>query len=132
MADDRAIHGKNAKIIIDGTDLEGPNAWDISLSTDAVETDDFGDVWKANVPGISSASGSISGWQWQNKRVLMDAVTGQAALTIFLYPDSDDLTNYWTCSAVFGGYSGSGSTSAAVAGSATWVSDGTLTATGFA
>jgi hypothetical protein len=132
MADSRPIHGKNGYLYIGGVALAGSNAWEISISTDSVETETFGDGWKQNVAGMSAASGSITAWQWANRRTLIDAVTGQTALSTYIYPDRLDATNYFSGSFVFTGYTGNGSTAAAVAGNATFVVDGTLTATGFA
>lgn len=133
MPDGRAIHGKNAYIYIGGVAIdETLNSWDITINTDVVETDGFGKSWKNNVPGLSTASGNFAGWQHQDKRVLIDAVTGRTALATYIYPDKSDTANYISFSAVYTQHSGSASTSAAVAGNAAFVVDGTLTVTGFA
>jgi len=131
MADGRPIHGKNAYIYISGIALVGANSWDLIIKKDTVETDDFGDEWKQNIGGIKSGSGNISGWQFQDKSTLIDAVTADGPVGTYIYPDRNDATNYFSGDFVFNSFNGSASTSAAVAGGAAWVSDGTLTVTGF-
>jgi len=108
------------------------NAWSLSFNTDSVETDEFEENWKRNTPGQSSWSGDISGWVYGDKRVLMDAVTGQASLAIFLYLCSADLTNYWSGTVVFNTWSGNGSASSAAALTANFTGDGEPARVGFA
>jgi len=132
MADGRPFHSKDARIIIGTTTLGQLNAYSLNINTDTVETDEFEEDWKRNVPGQSTWSGDVSGWVYADKRVLMDAVTGQAALALFLYPDSADTSNYFSGTAVFTSWSGSGSASSAAALTANFVGDGELARVGFA
>lgn len=132
MADSVPFHGKNAYIYISGVALTGANTWSLNITTDTVETTEFGAIWKGNVAGMSTWAGSVGGNQWANKRLLIDAVIAQASLPIYIYPDTGDATNYWSGNAVFSSHGGGGSTTDIVTSGVDFVGNGTLTPTGWA
>ena len=133
MADSRPIHGYNARIQIDTDVISGANAWNLTKTVNTVETTEFEDEWIRNLAGQKNTSGSISAWQYQDKRILMDLVGTEARL--WIYPDANDLTNYWYGVPLFTNYTSDGSTTSAVSGNIDFVvgSDGQgMTAYGFA
>lgn len=133
MADSRPIHGFNGRIQVDATVIAGANAWSINVTFSSVEVTEFEDTWVRNLGGQKSASGSITAWQYQDKRVLMDELGTEGRL--WIYPDKDDLTNYWYGLPLFTNYTSDGSTTSAVSGNLDWLvgSDGVgMIAYGFA
>ncbi len=129
------VHGKNAYIYVDGVAFSGANAWSIGTTLDVVESTEFGNTWKPKLAGMLDGTGSITAWQYQDRRELIDAVTGQTALLTYIYPDRSDPTNFIHGIVLFTTYSGDGSTTTPVAGNADFVTstatDG-LTYAGFA
>ena len=132
MADGRAIVGRNGKIILSAASVVGANAWSLTIGKDVVEVKTFEADWTRNLSGMKNWSGSLTAWQHQDDKLFMDCADADGPVAMFLYPDSDDLTNYWSGSAVFSNYAGSGATDAAVGGNVDFVGDSTLTTTGFA
>ena len=132
MADGRPDHGKNGYIYLSGVAICEANAWALAIAKATAETTEFCTDWNRQLAGKKSWSGSLTAWQHQDKRVIIDAVLADGPVAMFIYPDSDDPTNFFSGDATFSGYDGSGSTEAAIAGNATFVGDGELTITGFA
>ena len=131
-ADGRAIHGKNAYIYLSGEAVVGANAWSMTMGKGVVEISEFGFEWVRNLSGIKNWSGNFTAWQHQDEKLLMNCVEADGPVAMFLYPDKADPTNYFSGSAVFTGYSGSGGVDSAVGGNADFVGDNALTITGFA
>lgn len=135
MPDTRPIGGKNAYIYISGAALTGANGWSIGMTKDAIEAVQFGDTWKRKVWGQVDGTGSITAWQYQDRRLIMDAVAADGPVATYIYPDTGDATNYFSGAFIYTGYTGDGSVTTPVAGSGDFVSfagsDGIL-ATGFA
>ena len=132
MADGRSIHGKNAYGYISGIALVGANAWSLTLGKGVVETKEFGADWARNLSGIKIWSGNFAAWQHQDENLLMDCVNADGPVAMVWYPDSDDATNYFSGSAVYTSYAGSGGVDSAVGGNADFVGDNALAITGFA
>ena len=132
MADSQTIHGKNAYIYVSGVAISWANTWNAAMTADTVEATQFGDAWKRKVVGQKDASGSISAWQWQDKRTLIDALG--LTLPLYIYPDRSDTGNYFFGNVIFTGNPNEGSTSAAVSSNADWTSadQNGITAIGFA
>ena len=133
MADSRPIHGYNARIQIDAEVIAGANGWTFTSTAGTVEATEFEDAKTRNLGGQISEAGSLTCWQYMDKRILMDLVNTEARL--WIYPDADDLTNYFYGVPLFTNYSGDGSTTSAVSGNLDFVngSDGVgMVATGFA
>jgi len=132
MADTQPIHGKNGYIYVSGVAISWANTWSVAMTADVVEASVFGDAWKRKVVGMKDATGSLSAWQYQDKRTLVDALGQQ--LPLYIYPDRSDTANYFYGNVVFTSYNSEGSVSAPVSGNAdftTYDSNG-LTALGFA
>ena len=124
MAYNRAFHDKNARVIIGGTTLSQLNAWTLNVVTDVVNSEEFETDWVWASVGQGSYSGDLTGWLRSDKRVIMDAVTGQAAIELFIYPNTSDISNYFSGSVVFTSDGMSGSASGAAALTANFVGDG--------
>jgi hypothetical protein len=129
-----AIHGKNAYAYTSGKAIAGANAWSVSVTKDVVEATEFGDTWKAKVVGQKDGSGSLTAWQYQDRRELIDCVAAATGVSLYLYPDRSDTSNYIYGMVIFTTYSGDGSTSSAVGGNADFVTydNNGLTFMGFA
>lgn len=133
MADGRPFHGYNARIQVGTNIISGANKWNLTKSVSTVEVTEFEDAWVRNLAGQKAANGSISAWQYADKRILMDLPGTEEAL--WIYPDAGDLTNYWYGVPLFTNYGSGGSTTEAVSASIDFVvgSDGNgMTAYGFA
>ncbi len=134
-ADGRPISGKNAYVYISGAALLGANAWSLGVTKDSIEAVQFGDDWKRKVWGQLDGSGTITAWQHQDKKVIYDAVIADGPVSVYVYPDRGDTTNYWMGLVLWTNYIGDGSTSTPVNGSGDFVTqEGTagLTQAGFA
>ena len=124
-------HGYNALVYVSGTEISGANAWSIDIATDAIVTNVFGDTWKKRAVGQSDWSGSLTAWDENNDRLLMDAATAQVAVALLIYPTRDDQADYYSGNAIFGART-SGGVTAAVDKSGDFVGDDTLTIAGWA
>lgn len=124
-------HGYNALVYVSGAEISGGNAWSIDIATDAVVTNVFGDTWKKRSVGQSDWSGSITAWDEDDDRTLVDAATAQASVALLIYPTRADLADYYSGNAIFGART-SGGVTAAVDKSGDFVGDDTLTIAGFA
>lgn len=124
-------HGINGLIYISGTELVGANAWSIAATRDSVEVLKFDDDWKSVVIGGGGWSGSINAWEQFDEQLLFQAATAGVLVALLIYPDRDDLTDYYSGSAVFGANSSASSTTA-VAKDGDFVGSSTLAITGFA
>jgi len=126
MADGRPISGKNAYIYISGAAIVGANAWSLGMTKDPVEAIQFLDTWKRKVWGQLDGTGSITAWQHQDRKDLIDAVQADGPVLTYIYPDQGDSTNFIYGDLLFTNYTGDGSTATPVAGNADFVTyDGT-------
>ena len=125
-----ATNGKNGLIYVSGTEIFGANAWDISISHDATEYNVFNDFWKNNFSGMAGWSGSITALADQATKVLLDAASFDGTVALLIYPDSTDITTYYTGNAIFG-FGASADLTSAVGRTADFTGDGILTGTGF-
>jgi hypothetical protein len=135
MADGRPIHGWNAYIYVSGAALTGGNGWTCNTTKATVDTPQFGKKWIDRVWGQLDGSGSITAWQHQDKKVLLDAVQADGPVATYIYPDKADPTNYVSGDLIYTSRNLDGSTTSGVGGTADFVScdgDAGLTYTGFA
>ena len=123
-------NGKNGLIYVSGTEIFGANAWDISISHDATEYAVFNDDWKSNASGLLGWSGSITALHDQATKVLYTAAVYDGTCTIEIYPDSSDITTFYSGSAIFG-MGSSGDMTSVVGQSGDFTGSSTLSATGF-
>lgn len=124
------LHGKNGLIYVSGTEITGANAWSLKIDTDKIDTPQFGDTWKKRVVGMNDWSGSITAWMHTDSKVLTNAATAGASVALLIYPNRNDLTDYFSGSAIFGSSMGAGVTAAA-SRDGDFVGNDTLTITGF-
>jgi hypothetical protein len=122
-------HGKNGLIYVSGVELTGANAWTINITTDSVETPQFGDSWKKRVIGMNDWSGSLTAWGHSDSKLLLSAATAGSAQPLLIYPTRASLANYFSGNAIFGANEGGG-VSSAVDRSGDFVGNDTLTITG--
>jgi len=126
-------HGFNGKIQISTDEIEGANAWTLTLSVNTVETTQFGDTHVRNLPGQKADSGTITAWQPMDAKVLNDLRGTEERL--WIYPSTGTATSYWYGVVLFTEYGSDGSTTSAVGATLNFVngSDGTgMVAHGFA
>ncbi len=124
------FHGKNGLIYISGTEIAGAHAWSMTIDTDSVETPQFGDSWKKHVTGMQGWSGSVTAWEQGDAKVLSNAATAGTTVALLIYPNKNDVANYYNGNAIFG-FGTSGDTGSAVANTADFTGDDTLTIAGF-
>jgi len=125
------ICGKNGLIYISGTEFVEANAWSISIEQDSEEYWSFGASWKSRCVGAAGWSGSVTGFQDNAKKQLQTAATAGVAVALLLYPNRNDLSDYYNGSAVFSFSSDMDNSPRPVAVSGDFAGDGTLTITGF-
>jgi hypothetical protein len=96
------IHGKNAVVYLQGSGsdaivLTEANEWQISIDSNTVEDNAFGDSWVTMLKGLLKASGSINGNYdtAQSGNSLWEAVVASTARKLYLYPDRATVTNYY-------------------------------------
>jgi hypothetical protein len=130
IANITAMNGKNGLIYVSGTEIYGANAWDISISHDATEYAVMNDDWKSNFSGLMGWSGSITALADQASKVLQVAAVYDGTVALLIYPDSADITTFYTGSAIFG-FGASADLTSAVGRTADFTGTGALTATGF-
>jgi hypothetical protein len=124
------LHGRNGLIYISGTEITGANAWTLRITQDAVETPQFADTWKKRVVGFADWSGSITAWLHTDSKLITDAAVAQVSVALLIYPNRNDLTDYFSGNAIFGANMGGGA-SAAIGRDGDFVGNDTLTITGF-
>ena len=125
-----ATNGKNGLIYVSGTEIFGANAWDLAVPHDTTEYNVFNDFWKNNFSGMAGWSGSIAALADQATKVLFTAASFDGTVALLIYPDSTDITTYYSGNAVFG-FGASADLTSAVARTGDFTGDGELTATGF-
>jgi hypothetical protein len=123
--------GKDGMIYVSGTELVGANAWEINSTGDFIEAPEFQDTWKKHVMGLQTWAGTISAWDQSDEKTLFTMATSGVSVALLIYPDSSDLTSYYSGNALFAA-SAAGSTTSPVSRNGDFTGDGTLVATGFA
>jgi hypothetical protein len=126
-----ARSGINGLVYISNTEIEGANAWTISLETDNIEYSYFGGTWKRNFVGLKGWSGTIGANHDQAARVMQDAALASIVVDVLLYPDRTDNATFYNGDAIFS-FSSEQGMDAAVARSVDFVGDNALSITGFA
>jgi hypothetical protein len=130
MAFTLAKHGINAAVFISGTQLDGANAWSLTIDQQSAEYVKFGDSWVNRVTGARDWSGNVSAVHDQDAKQLQDACTAGETVGIVIYPDGSDDTTYYSGEAIFSFGSEAG-TDAAITQSSDFVGDGALDIEGF-
>jgi hypothetical protein len=122
--------GKNGLVYISATEIEGANAWSVSIEHDSIEYTHFGNTWKRNFSGLKGFSGSVGALHDHAADVLQDAAIADTTVALLIYPDRTDNTAYYSGSAVFS-FSSEASMDGPVGRSVDFTGDNTLTVTGF-
>ena len=130
IANITATNGKNGLIYVSGTQIYGANAWDISVPHDTTEYAVMGDSWKSNFSGLIGWAGTITALADQASQVLFTAAAYDGTVALLIYPDSTDITTYYTGNAIFG-FGASADMTSAIGRTADFTGDGALAATGF-
>lgn len=112
--DGKPFHGKNSYIYLSGIAVVGANSWSINESKDVVETPQFGDTWKVKAWGMRDATGSLNTWKHADKRTVIDCIAADGPVSLYIYPDRGDATNFVYGMVVFTGSAKEGSTTSAV------------------
>jgi hypothetical protein len=81
-------HGRNAKIIIDGTTLTTQNEWDLSVERDYADVSVYGDGGKTYAAGLRGASGRVSGLLDVGAEYLLTAGMLDNPVTVEFYADA--------------------------------------------
>jgi hypothetical protein len=116
--------GIDGYIYVDGNALQGANAWDITIPSEAVEQRKFGDDWVSRSKTFNDANGTIDAID--DVKILYDAATGSSSVLTYIYPNRGTTGEYWYGNAIFG-TSGSGSVDGNVTAAGDWVGDGAWT-----
>lgn len=93
--------GKNAVVYMSTTAsgtavaVASLSKWSINMDVDTIEVTAFGDTNKTYVVGIKDLKGSVEGFFDDTSDALYDAVNGQEAVKMYLYPSSTATTKYW-------------------------------------
>jgi hypothetical protein len=124
------FHGIDGLIYISGTEITGANSWSINIDNDTEDAMEFGDRWKDKLKGGREWGGSIGAWMHLDSKVITDCALAGTFVSLLIYPNRDNLTDYFSGNAIFG-QSSSGSTSGAVSRDGDFVGTGTLTVAGF-
>jgi len=130
VANITAMNGKNGLIYVSDTQIYGANTWSVDLSHDNTEYSVMDDAWKSNFSGLKGYSVTIGAVADQATKALYTAAAYDGLCTWSVYPQSNDITTYYSGSAIFG-MGASGEMGSAVMRTATGVGSGTLAATGF-
>ena len=133
VANITAMNGKNGLIYISAIasgQLYGANAWSVDLSHDNTEYAVMDDGWKSNFSGLKGYSVTLGAVADQATKQLYTAAAYDGLVSWWVYPQSNDITTFYSGSAVFG-MSANSEMGSAVMRSATGVGSGTLSATGF-
>jgi hypothetical protein len=102
------------------------NQWAIEFTVDKSDVTTFGDPNKTYVSGLPDASGTFAGFYDTDTAQLYTASQDGLARKFYLYPDTNDATDYWYGTALFD-FSVSGSVSDAVAISGSWAAASAIT-----
>ena len=130
VANITAMNGKNGLIYVSDTQIYGANTWSVDLSHDNTEYAVMDDAWKSNFSGLKGYSVTIGAVADQATKALYTAAAYDGLVSWWVYPQSNDITTFYSGSAVFG-MGASGEMGSAVMRTATGVGSGTLAATGF-
>lgn len=96
------IHGRNGRIYLGlassaavATPLPAFQKWSIKFVVDKAEVTAFGDTNKLYVAGLPDASGDFSGFYDDSNVQTYTAATDGQARNFYLYPNTNNLTQYW-------------------------------------
>jgi hypothetical protein len=123
-------HGKAGRVYVStsGTGAASPLCglaeWSVNSPTDKVEVTAFCDGNKVYVQGFADLTGEVSGFWEDDVDTLYEASRSTDGVKMYIYPSADAATKYWYGPA-WVDFSMSGSTSAAVAISGSFVANGT-------
>lgn len=124
------FHGIDGLIYISGTELAGANSWSVNVDNDTEEAMEFGDRWKDLLVGGRGWSGSVGAWMHLDSKLIHDCAVSGNPVSLLIYPDFENLTDYYSGNAIFGA-SASGGTGGAVARDGDFVGTGALSIAGF-
>lgn len=124
------IHGRRGQLYVglasDSSQAEPVaylNSWAIEFTTDRVDVTCFGDTNRVYVSGLPDASGTFAGFYDTDSAQLYTAAQDGLPRRFYLYPDTNDATDYWYGTALFD-FSVNGSVSDAVSVSGSWSAAG--------
>lgn len=98
--------------------------WELSMTTDRVETTSFTDTNKTHVQGLPDISGSLAGYWDDTDDTMYDGSRSSDGVKMYLYPTSLVLTKYFYGPAVLD-FSINTAVSQAVEVSGTFAANGT-------
>ena len=124
------FHGIDGLIYLSGTEITGGNAWSVNVDNDTEEAMEFGDRWKDLLVGGRGYSGSIGAWMHLDSKVIHDCAVAGSPIAFLIYPDRDELTDYYSGNAIFGA-SAAGGTGGGVTRDGDFVGTGALGIAGF-
>lgn len=130
MAFGVAKHGVNAIVYLSGAELEGANAWSLSIETQSADYLRFGSNWVERVAGANDWSGNLGAVHDQDAQKLQLAAIARTLVDLMLYPDRDDATTYFSGQAIFS-FGTEVGTDAAISQTSDFVGSGSLTIVGF-
>lgn len=120
------IHGRKGRLYVglaSGSAVAEPvaflNQWSIDFTVDKSDVTCFGDTNKTYVSGLPDASGSFGGFYDTDSAQLYTAAQDGEARKFYLYPSTDDATDYWFGTALFD-FSAAGGVDGPVTVSGSW------------
>jgi hypothetical protein len=92
------IHGKNTRVLVNGTPLGSVNEVNINRTPDRADTTSFGDGNKTSVKGFDEATVEFRGFYDLDDTALKAARTATGGAMVAVYPNyPTDLTKFWGC-----------------------------------
>src|SRR5690606_9777653 len=122
-------HGKNSRIILDGTIIKCTEM-SLSMTQDTVEVTGFGDGNKRYVLGTKDFRATFSGFWDDEVDKLFDIVDAGAPVNAYFYPDAQNAPSQYWWGSVLIQASLSSSVTGAVSISGSAAAQGTITRSG--
>ena len=95
------VHGIAGCVEIDGVKFENAAGWTMGISGEECEVVEFEDVWKELIRGVKTAGGGITAYHDQDAKILADLAQLYVTKPVFLYPDCNDTSTYYSFDAFF-------------------------------
>lgn len=125
------MHGLDACVFIDGTELVEGSGFSLAIASEKAAVIRFSQSWRETLKGVMSATGSLTLYHNQDAKTIADAALSASETTVLLYPDCDDTTTYYSFLAWFD-FEHTADVGAAQTQTAPFEADGAVTIAGFA
>ena len=124
------VSGKDALIYVSAEEIAGSNEWTLAIDHSTITYACHGDDYNGTFSGTYGWSGTITALHDNDAEVLHTAAVYDGTVALLVYPVNSAGTDYWSGNAVFS-WGASGSMTAAIGETASFVGDGALASSGF-